>query len=269
MVGICVSEQVIGAAGEVTVSDDRQRLAWLESSGLHVYDRRAHAETINKDVPFATTRLTWSPDGSELALDRLVGDNSLHVQVLDVASRAQREVYVGAPQVHIEPLRFVSPHRLEFRVIPPELSRYDIPGPRYQINDDGTAGAYVDPAFPSWGMCGPSCGLPPDGYEASDGVARWCDPQPDTTCVIHVSYVDRALDKMTEITASSDYVQVAISPERARAAFLTLDDDRNQTLHLVQLDNLDKQQFQLGFTFANNLSWLDRGSLLLTTVGGN
>src|SRR5205823_9705884 len=139
----------------------------------------------------------------------------------------------GAPQVHIQSLHFVTAHRLEFRVIPPELSRYDIPGPRYQINDDGTAGAYVDPAIPSWGRCGPPCGMPPEGYEGSDGIARWCEPKPDTSCVIHVSYINRASNKMTEITASPDYMQVAISPDRTPAAFITSDPDRNPTVHVV------------------------------------
>src|SRR5438270_7693005 len=117
--------------------------------------RTTHSNRIDdKGRALAAFTPIWSPDGNELAVERLVGDNSLHIAVLEIASGAEREVYAGAPQVHIQPLRFVTAHRLEFRVIPPELSRYDLPGPRYQVNDDGTAGAYVAPAQPSWGMCG-------------------------------------------------------------------------------------------------------------------
>jgi hypothetical protein len=203
-----------------------------------------------------------------MAYERLTGDNAVHVQVLDTGSGAQREVYAGEPAVRIERLRFMSAHRLEFYLKSGDFARFgDIGGARYQVNDDGTAGVLLDQPGTQWDLCGPRCGLPPEGYESAPGVALWCQLQADKTCVLHTVYIDRTRGKMRELFTGYDVFAIAVSPDRSTLAYALSTDALR--IHILDLDDFTERDFTFDLPFVNNLTWLDDGALLLTAVGGN
>ena len=235
-----------------------------------MYDRPSRTERVYPDT-FVTGEIAWSPDGSEIGYVRYTGDNAVHVWIVDVASGAQRAVYSAGPDTRIRRLAFTAAHELQFEIVPmgSVAVQYDLPGARYAVADDGSDGHFLDdPSAPLWSACGSACGMPPEGYEDANGLARWCEVPPGGSCVSHLVLVDRNAGAMREL-AVSEFVVWSFSPDGRQLAIL-LSSGTDQLLRIVGLADFRSRDIPLGFTYANNVAWFPDGkSLLLWTAGGN
>jgi hypothetical protein len=249
------------------LSPDERRIAWVADDGLHIYERSSRSERLRPEVAWVTGEIAWSPDGAEIAYLRLTGNDAVHVWVLDVAAREQHQVYSAEPHARILRLAFATNHELRFQIGPPYL-QYDLPGPRYAVADDGNGGHFLDDPKTPWSSCGPSCGLPPAGYEDPDGLARWCEQTAAGGCILHLVFVDRGAAVQREL-AASEFLAWSVAPDRRQLAIL-LPAGTDQVLRIIGLDDFTSRGVPLGFTYANNVAWFPDGqSLLLWTAGGN
>jgi hypothetical protein len=252
----------------VRVSPDERRIAWVAGDGLHVYERSTHAERVYSEVTAVTGEIVWSPDGAEIGYVRFTGDNAVHVWVVDIASGDQHRVYSAKPDAQIQRLVFAANHELQLQIVPlsSRPAQYDLPGPRYVVNDEGSDGHFLEDPTTPWATCGPSCGMPPAGYEDADGLARWCEQTPRGGCILHLVFVDRRTGALREL-AASEFVAWSLSPDRRQLAIL-LPAGTDQVLRIIQLDGFSSRDVPLGFTYANNVGWFPGGqSLLLWTAG--
>lgn len=252
------------------LSGDERRIAWVTGDGLHVYERSSRAERIYPEVQWVTGAIAWSPDGAEVAYLSLTGNNVVHVWVIAIGSSVRREVYTAEPNARIEALAFTDDHQLLFQVVPPPLTMWgDMPGARYTVRDDGSGGHFLDDPTALWATCGPSCGMPPEGYEDADGLARWCESQSQGGCIYHMAFVDRRNAVVHELIASDQFLVWSVSPDREQVAIL-FSAGTDQVLRIVRLANFTSRDLPLGFTYANNVTWFPGGELLLLwAAGGN
>ena len=218
-----------------------------------------------------TATVVWSPDSAEIGYLRFTGYDAVRVWVVDIALGVERRVYSAEPDTRVQHLAFTAADRLQFDIAPLSsvAARYDLPGARYVVADDGSGGRFLDDPATLWSDCGSPCGMPPAGYEGVDGLARWCERSPGGgACTFHLAFVDRVAGVVREL-AAGDFAAWSFSPDRRQVAIL-LSTDTDQVLRVVRLDDFTSSDSPLGFTYANNVAWFPDGrSLLLWTSGGN
>ena len=252
------------------VSPDERRIAWAAPDGLHIFERSDHADRIHPDVTIGNSEIAWSPQGTEIAYLRLSANDAVLVWVVDIVSGEQHRVYSGEAHSRIQRLAFVANHELQWQTAPAfsATAQYDLPGARYAIADDGSGGHYLDDPATLWGECGPSCGMPPAGYENADGLAHWCEQPHDGACIYHLVFVDRGASVVRDL-AAGDFAYGSFSPDHKRLAIL-FSNGTDQALRIFRLGDFTSSDFPLGFTYANNVAWFPNGeSLLVWASGGN
>jgi WD40 repeat protein len=268
---------IVGAEGEVTdrlptyyypgFSPDASQYAWPAPDGLHIYDRASKATRVLPGVQSVVGGLAWAPDASRIAYLRLVGDNTVHIWVMDLGTSEQREVFAAQPMEHIEDVTFDG-DTLAFHLIPADDVRSgDTFGVRYTMRADGSHVRAIGDASRPWGLCGPTCGMPPDGYENADGLARWCDLQPDGSCAFHLVFVDRTRGVTSDLLEDEGYSSAAVSPDRSRLAVLRLFGD-DEVLRIISLTDFTHRDIDLGFSFHNQVAWMPDGERVLVYLGG-
>ena len=201
---------------------------------------------------------------SEIAYTRVTAADAIHIWLVDVASGRQRDIYAGEPGERIEHLA-VSDGNVSFRIGSSVCCIVPF-GLRYTVGADGSNPHALDDPPRAWDVCGPDCGMPPEGYEDEGGLAQWCE-QLEGGCFAHFVYVDRDNQQVHELYASSDYLVGATSPDRTTVALLR-PDGLNQVLRIIRLDDFSYNDIDLGFTYLNNVAWLPDGAQVLLYIAG-
>lgn len=234
-------------------SNDERKLAWPGEEALLIYDRAAGSLRAFESAKWVVGRLAWSPDDGRIAYLRLTGDNVVHMIVLDTSTGIEREVYADEPDEAISDLRWNGEDGLEFRtyrgascctIAGGELYLPDQGGRRYVMRDDGGNRRVIGEGNPLWGKCGPTCGLPPAGYERADGTVSWEVAIPDGF-VVRWGIVDRTAGTVRVMPRGEDSGSYAVSPDGTRVAYVICDFKTDQLLRIVRLDDMSMQDVTL------------------------
>lgn len=260
-------DMTVGASWVVPSADGRS-FAWDDGAGLHVYNLNNNAERVLAEVQWVPGgEMSWSPDASQLAVLRLTGDNIVHIDVVNVASGARREIFHGDRAQTIALLPWLAPHVLTIRIADPFALAGTIGSLRI-LTDGGNESSEVPEASSLWRFCGPACGLPPSNYEVDGGIASWCGLQADESCQFRLAFVDRTRGRVSEIADSERGVDHAVSPNGRTLAMVMRDDDGNQTLRLVNLDDLSYDEYALPWAYGYSPQWFPDGTAIVLAFSG-
>jgi hypothetical protein len=259
---------------EVGVSDDETRLAWADFDGIRVYDRRDRTVRTVDSATWVGGQVVWSPDATEMAMTRVTGDNVAHLEVLDLATDSRREIFTAEAAKAIRGIRWLSPHLIEFRVMEDaDLAECCPPqdGTTYEVSDQGEDLHVTGVPNVLWAACGPACGLPPEGYERSDGTVSWYESIPGGTR-FHWGIVDRVANVVRVLPGAEDSGGASLSPDGRTAAYITCDFQQPQTLRLVRLSDLTVRDFVPppitgDARVCYNVSWFLSGRTILLHFG--
>lgn len=136
------------------------------------------------------------------------------------------------------------------------------------LTDGGNESSEILEASTLWRFCGPACGLPPSNYEVDGGIASWCELQRDESCQFRLAYVDRARGITSEIADSERGGAHAVSPNGRTLALVLRDDHGNQTLRLVNLDDLSYDEYALPWAYGYSPQWFPDGTAIVLAFSG-
>lgn len=263
----------IPGRAEVGISDDETRLAWADFDGIRIYDRRDNSVHTIDSAAWVGGQVVWSPDATRIALTRVTGDNVAHLEVLDLAADARREVFAAAAAKAIRGIRWLSPRVIEFRVLDAADEACCPPqgGTRYEVSGEGGTLRITGAPNALWAACGPACGLPPDGYERSDGTVFWYESILGGTR-FHWGVVDRAANVIRVLPGAQDSGGGSLSPDGHTMAYVICNFSDPQTLHLVRLSDLSVRDLVLppiadATRVCYNVSWFPTGNKILLHFG--
>jgi dipeptidyl aminopeptidase/acylaminoacyl peptidase len=263
-----------------TPSPDGQLLAYSEDRTLRVHDRGSGTDrVIDRRAEVASGQLTWSPDGTQIAVAFREGD-AARLDVIDLASGGTTEVFSsGVTPAYVAISKWRQPHEISFRVYegadfrpgccPPTGSGGCCPlqgGEAFSVSDDGTRLTDYDGSNPLWRACGPRCGLPPAGYESADGTVEWCiSAAPSCT----IGYVDRVAGEVRLIAQESEISDYALSPDGALLAMVLRDAGGGQRLRLVNVADWASEEYALPYVHeGHGVRWFPDGKTLVLYFPG-
>ncbi len=253
----------------VAIFPDAQRMAWPADDGMHVYDAGSGTERTYPGVHWVVGEIAVSPDAAYLAYGRLTGDEAVHVQLLDLRTGGERQLYAGAPKARVDGLTFTNNRRLTFDVSA-DPTRPDEQSTIYAYEIDGTR-LRTMPSARSWASCGPACGLPPPDSIGPGGIAFWCAPpgpgaDQSAGCITHLVAVDRAAGTMRDVFVGPRRESYAVSPDETMLAVI----GPNLTLHLIRIVDGSDRTYTIDtqIAFADVLWFPDGSAVLITGSSG-